>query len=334
MKLNTFFIIFLAVLVFSCPLQAQQNNLHSQEMQTKIKAAIEKVKSDNSTLISDLMKQSPVETLSYLTAYLHDPDPHVRHAVLSAASDQRTEAAFAVFAESVSDPVDYVANGGVARLYRNFDNQTIASAGGQRLKRGLIQMLPRQGNVADFVLLLSCFTRDAEAKRALEQARTGRKTEKMILVGGGPDVEFSVIADVALANWGDAAATARVGQLINSGSANNKAFILQALRFVNNPTLLQSALTLLDDTAKTSIHYGGIHDSLGTNAAPVFLRVCDVALVALAKKTGADVGVPDVMRLLKLQLGFDPNRIFTGDELKTARAKLALALSPKQSRRN
>lgn len=61
------------------------------------------------------------------------------------------------------------------------------------------------------------------------------------------------------------------------------------------------------------------------------LRLCDLAVRALAENTGADVGIPDLMLALKKNPGTLPTRLRSDAELKKAYLVVKVALSFSQT---
>ncbi len=317
----------------------QAKNLE-QEAAAAVQAAREHYFGPVSVLITIPSKSR--EVLPYFKKYAADPDQNVRAAVIDIAAAAHTAASVSILARMIPD--QEVGFAAVSQLSK-YDKSFLKKNGGETLKFNLLRRLKQKGFTVEdeTILLLSSFPQDAEVLQALTQRRSD------LINGSVPDPAGVMVVDVTLSEIGQADARARVQTLIQQGDLAIVPTLLMDLKFVDNPATLKSCVPLLRDKRNTK--YGVVTNVFPpillipqgqdpveyrrTHPQPppvpphtTFWRVCDVALLGLAQKTGVDVGIPDVMAGLHDPLLHPRN--YTDAELDVAYQRMNTYFSAKK----
>ncbi|MGI4788374.1 MAG: hypothetical protein ACRYFS_05935 [Janthinobacterium lividum] len=279
--------------------------------------------------------------LPYFEKYATDPNQIVRIGVIEIAAADHTGEGVKVLTPLVSDPS--VGVQATDALYENYDKLLIKQAGGKILKTGLLSAVKTRpyGFSGQVILLLTCFPNDAEVLavlKNLEPMADSAATNSQTL-----SAKQAIPVDLALSEIGDASASRRVQAVIQKGDIDLLPVLFDDLKFVDNPAVWASLVPLLHDTRDTKagilISWGlsvfpapgkdGISKfpilppSSVSKPRPLYFRVCDLALVRLARKTGIDVGIPDLMTGINPHNSIPEPRHYTDAELKLAYSRLS-----------
>lgn len=290
---------------------------------------LQKARTGDKTLVLSLVKKFGDDALSALDEGVTDPNDDIRSLMEDAARSVRSPKSLEVLTRLAADKNVSIAEHVVRSLYQDFSREQIKQSGGQALKNNLLAFLKVDFNSAEAILLLSSFTGDIEVQAFLNQLRGSHESSKTKLGFSGSLADLTVCIDLALAQIGQPRAIEKVRQTIQDGTPDNVLFLVHALKYISSQTLISALVETLRDGRETSQIFGPVGDVKDANAPPLppppHLRVCDAALVALAQKTGVDVGVPDVVAALRARQIFVPYRHFSEKELARAYARLSAA---------
>jgi len=279
------------------------------------------------------------QALPYFEKYIADPNAVVQTAVVEVAAAAHTPEAVKVLTTLVVDPS--VGVRATYALYENFDKLLLRQAGGDKLKANLL-LLSNQYQSSDVALLLTSFPHDADVLHDLMKLRQGYT--RAGANGQTPNTAGALTIDLALSELGQPDATSRVRATIKQGDISLLPTLLDKLKFVDNQTTLKSLVPLLLDKryTKSGITISAAPPVLfippGQAAAqyrrthpmapmPVswtyYWRVCDIALLRLADKTGVDIGIPAVMDRIRQHNPILDPRNYTDAELTLAYRRLS-----------
>lgn len=281
------------------------------------------------------------QALPYFEKYFADPNETVREAVVDVAAAAHTPEAVNVLTTLVVDPS--VGVRATNALYESFDKLSLRRTGGERLKASLLSCLAQEPYyVSSDVVLLTCFPHDIGVLSALTKLRQGYNKDNGKRQSLAPVDALSI--NLALSELGQPDALDRVRATIKQGDISLLPALLDKLKFVDNQTTLKSLVSLLRDKRYTK---SGITTSAEPPAllippgqdpreylrthptAPVsgpqtyYYRVCDIALLRLAERTGVDIGIPAVMDGIRRHNPLLQPRNYTDAELALAYRRLS-----------
>lgn len=282
------------------------------------------------------------QALPYFEKYIADPNEVVQTAVVEVAAAAHTPEAVKVLTTLVVDPS--VGVRATHALYDNFNKLSLRRTGGEKLKASLLSSLAQERYYvsSDVVLLLTCFPHDIGVLSALTKLRQGYNKDNAKRQILAPVDALSV--NLALSELGQPDALDRVRATIKQGDISLLPALLDKLKFVDNQTTLKSLVSLLRDKRYTK---SGITTSAEPPAllippgqdpreylrthptAPVsgpqtyYYRVCDIALLRLAERTGVDIGIPAVMDGIRRHNPLLQPRNYTDAELALAYRRLS-----------
>ena len=284
------------------------------------------------------------QALPYFEKYIADPNAVVQTAVVEVAAAAHTPEAVKVLTTLVVDPS--VGVRATYALYENFDKLLLRQAGGDKLKANLL-LLSNQYQSSDVVLLLTSFPHDADVLHDLMKLRQGYT--RAGANGQTPNTAGALTIDLALSELGQPDATSRVRATIIQGDISLLPTLLDKLKFVDNQTTLKSLVPLLLDkrytksgltifveppvpfvpTGQDPAQHRRMHPIPPAPGPQTYRprtyydRVCDIALIRLAEKTGVDIGIPAVMdRIRRHRPSLEPWN-YTDAELTLAYRRLS-----------
>lgn len=298
--------------------------------------------------------------LPLLGKYKNDPSPGVQDVLMSFAqkghSPENVKIYSALVAQCHEQSID--------ELYRNYSPDEVRKWGGLELKRSLIKYV-REAYIysvstycIEGIMMLSAFSPDPEVRALLDEARanhllstvkengrgidygrivTHQEEKKTQLLTSDP-ILFSLPLDVALSEERDQGATKRVVDAVQHGDVNGTLFLIfEVTRFIRQKHILAQMVELVNDKRPTNVVFSTKvladvlkHDSnVSTSSDPseIRFRVCDLAIRVLARKTRADVGIPDLVRAIQQNQRDLPARNYTDTELESAYLALKMQLS-------
>ena len=324
----------------------------------QVDAAIAHARANDFAPFQTLLKHGD-EVLPYLEKYTSDTNGRV-YLVLSSLirrshSPEAVKLLSLLLARQERSSVD--------ALYYNYSPAEIRRWGGPALKQNLFQYL-RKVDVADgptysrAIMMLTTFSPDPQVRLFLEYmlahdfSRIERTYHDGMLVDRqtkrqarlpypGNPTDLTLPVDLALSEEGDQAAFQRVSRSINGTDVGGAiVFVLRMTRFLKQKPVLRQLLPLVRDKRPSGVHYkivvvndapsSSVHSPTPLVPKDDTLRVCDLAVRALAENTGADVGIPDLMLALK-NPGTLPTRLYGDAELEKAYFVLKAVLSSSQT---
>jgi hypothetical protein len=257
--------------------------LHRQDanIQRKVSYAIDEYLRDNTKPL-EAMQQDPdlPNALPYIAKYMTNPDSRVRVAAGHLIRVMRTPAAVKILVELMDDRTNAAARFPVRYFYDDYDCAMLRVNGGERLRDSLITFAKTGGVLmsAKPILLLSCVNADETARQFIESERGGIRT--VMLDFGMPPVSIRIPLDMVLAHWGRADGVERVQQIIEGGKVDDLFFLLRAMKFINDDSLLKKLAVLLEDKRNVVKVCSECEE---------YLRVADLAVYAFAERLGPDV---------------------------------------------
>lgn len=315
----TIFVLCTMLALVTGPSKAQAPDLKEQ-----VTVALNKAKKLDLSQTRALSERGDA-VLPYLQPYASDPDPFVRHAVVDAAGGIHTPRARSMVASFVADKEQSVGREAIDLLDQYSSRRQVMTEGGQALKQSLMLHVKQDATYSAGIFLLGYFSDDPNVVQFLQGLGAAHPDSKAQIQGGQP-AKLSICIDLALSETGQSEAVDRVLQDIENGSPDDLLFITNALKYTNDQGILVSLMQRLQDKRETSQIIGPLAQvPKGSPPLPPnpHLRVCDAALVAVAKKTRVPVGIADVDSAVQTNPLILPPRNYTDDELAQAYSRFA-----------
>jgi hypothetical protein len=250
-------------------------------IESRVSYAIQEYLRDNIKPLEALQQDPDLpRALPFIARYMTNPDSRVRVAAGHLIRVMRTPAAVKILVELMDDRTNAAARFPVRYFYDDYDCAMLRVNGGERLRDSLITFAKTGGILmsAKPILLLSCVNADETVRQFIESERGGNRT--VMLEFGMPPVSIRIPLDMVLAHWGRADGVERVESIIRSGKLHDLLFILRAIKFVNDESLLKQLAGLMEDKRDIAKICSECEQSY---------RVADLAVYAFAERLGTDV---------------------------------------------
>lgn len=320
-------------------------------------AAIAAARKDDLSLAYALRSE---KALPYFEEYIDDPSESVRDVVADVASVVHSAEGVRVLIHLTADKNDRVSVYAAHALYEDFDKPLLKQTDGNKLKANLLLLLngdhsDLSANLvfflrSDVVFLFTSFPHDTDVLDALTEQHQGNNNDNTKKQSLNPTDTLYI--DMALSELGQMDALNRIQTIIKRGDLSLLPVLLEKLKFVDNPTTLKSLVSLLRDKRFTKsghiifvdppllllppgqdpVEYRRMHPvPPAPGPRTYYYRVCDIALLRLAERTGVDIGIPDVMAGIRQHNSTSGLRNYTDAELDLAYTRLSAYFQGKTS---
>ena len=240
----------------------------------------------------------------YLAPYVTDHDEDVRRQVVALLGLMGGEEALPLLATALTDPSPDIRWRAAVALYERDD--PVALAAHPDLGAALRRSVALGNDSAAAILLLGYFP-DADSSATLQKLRLQKATVNTELQSWSPVVPLVLPVYMALSRLGDNEARLALLAHIEAGKLNELAFMLETIRDINSPLVLQALKVTLADRRE-------IAGSLPSGIQP--------------QRRLADLAVNAFVGLLKLDIDFvlSEARRFTQAEIDQVGRKIDAVL--------
>jgi hypothetical protein len=274
------------------------------DLERKVEEAFAQVRQNHYEKAAALRDQGKA-LFPYLEKYVQDRDERVRDFVVALVRKQTSREALELLGRSLEDQSASVAEKAIDAVHAEYSCEQVKGSG--TAKKGLKSYLARKPNSAKAVLLLSCYTDDAEILKLIVDSKKIKGTNGDGGIHSG--VAFDLSVEMALAALGNREGITTIKGYIAKAEVNDLFFIFDNLKFLTNREVQLELTELLKDKRPVYQPVSNLDFSL---------RVCDLAMTAL---TSRDASL--------ITTNYEKQRAYTDKELLEAYSTLKPALEKK-----